>query len=221
MLTYNGKLDSVAVAPDESYTDPQRRGTTQRDDRSRRQFMFKKTEETEWTRFSKALSGRERDESEPVAEAEPAPAPLPPAPAPVTRPANDVHVSSRAASRAPAPEIDEDVESVIGARTVVDGAFKSESSIRVCGTVQGEIESKHSIIIETEASVTAKVTAETVTVSGAVNGQIFCNGRVEIRPSGRVVGEIHAGTLIMQEGAFFEGHLKMVGREAPEAKRVS
>lgn len=185
--------------------------------------MFKKTEETEWTRFSKALSSRERDEAEAAAESEPGPAAAgaaPPArgeaalPSPSSRPvATDVAVASRAVSRPVAPTSDDDdVESTIGEHTTVDGTFKSENSIRIRGSVQGEIESRRSILVDEEANVNAKVTAETVTVAGQVNGQIHCSGRVEIRPSGRVIGEINAGTLIMQEGAFFEGNLKMGSR---------
>ena len=40
-----------------------------------------------------------------------------------------------------------------------------------------------------------------------MNGSIECTGRVEIASSGRVTGEVTAGTLVIQEGAFFEGHL--------------
>jgi cytoskeletal protein CcmA (bactofilin family) len=180
--------------------------------------MFKKTEETEWTRFSKALSSREREEMEaaddegaspaPAAPAAPARAEAP-APPPTRQMASDVNVSARAATR-PAPQVGEDdIESTIGEHTTVDGIFRSENSIRIRGTVQGEIESQRSILVEEEANVTAKVTAAAVTVAGQVNGQIYCSGRVELRPSGRVMGEINAGTLIMQEGAFFEGNLKM------------
>ena len=175
--------------------------------------MFKKTEETEWTRFSKALSPREREEAE-AAEAEaaaPAPAPAP-TPSLSRQSQSDVNVSARSVARAAATDSDEDVESTIGEHTTVDGTFKSENSIRIRGSVQGEIESQRSILIESQANVNAKVTAATVTVAGQVNGQIFCEGRVELRPSGRVIGEINAGTLIMQEGAFFEGHLKMGDR---------
>jgi len=193
--------------------------------------MFKKTEETEWTRFSKALSSRERDEQEEVDEVETAPLPATnyPArsePAPTLRnepasvataqrqPASDVNLTARPASR-PAPpvvETDEEIESTIGEHTIVDGTFKSDNAIKIRGTVAGEIESKSSIFVEAQANVNAKVTANSVTVAGQVNGQIFCRGRVEIRPSGRVIGEINAGTLIMQEGAFFEGNLKMSNR---------
>jgi cytoskeletal protein CcmA (bactofilin family) len=178
--------------------------------------MFRNTEESEWTRFSRALSGREREEPAAAAESESAPTPAasPPTPPPILRqPTSETSVASRSGNRAPTPESSEDeVESTTGERTTIDGTFKSDNSIRVRGTVQGEIESKRTIWVEKSANVTAKVTAESVTVSGQINGQIFSSGRVEIRPSGRVTGEISAGTLIMQEGAFFEGNLKMTGR---------
>lgn len=177
--------------------------------------MFKKTEETEWTRFSKALSSREREETEapPDPEATTVAPPASSAPALTRQPATDVNVTARPASRPQQPaEAEDEFESTIGEHTSVDGTYKSENSIRIRGTVQGEIESQRSIMVEASANVTAKVTAASVTIAGQVNGQIFCSGRVEIRPSGRVIGEINAGTLIMQEGAFFEGHLKMGGR---------
>ncbi|MCC7103727.1 MAG: polymer-forming cytoskeletal protein [Chloroflexi bacterium] len=179
--------------------------------------MFKKTEETEWTRFSKAVPSRQRDELDQTVETEAAS----PSQSTVATPAaprtasQDVNMSvARPAPRpAPATAMSDDVESVIGEQTTVDGSFKSESSIRVRGRVQGEIESRNEIYIEEGATVTAKVTATSITVSGQVDGQIHCSGRLEIRPSGRVTGEINAGTLVMQEGAFFEGQLKM-GRTA-------
>jgi cytoskeletal protein CcmA (bactofilin family) len=197
--------------------------------------MFKKTEETEWTRFSKALSGRDKDEAEEAPEAEssstPAAAPRPAhdevaAPASLTRPAvSEVSVSPRSPTRASPAQPDEDVESTIGEHTTVDGTFKSESSIRILGSVQGEVESQRSVLVEAQANVNAKVTASAVTVAGQVNGQIYCSGRVEILPSGRVVGEINASVLVMQEGAYFEGHLKMGDRATqvttPEAQKAT
>jgi cytoskeletal protein CcmA (bactofilin family) len=83
--------------------------------------------------------------------------------------------------------------------------------------VQGEIESKQRVIVEESAQVQARITAEHVTVLGDVNGAIECSGRLEIASSGRVSGEVSAGTLVIQEGAFFEGHLKMIAPQAIES----
>jgi len=81
--------------------------------------------------------------------------------------------------------------------------------------------------------VTARLTGAQITVAGHVDGQIYCEGRVEIRPTGHVTGEINAGALIVQEGAYFDGNSKMAtgnnsippvnstsGRTAAEAARA-
>src|SRR5262249_24974186 len=65
------------------------------------------------------------------------------------------------------------------------------------------------IFVEEKSHVTARLTASQVTIAGQVDGQIYCDGRVEIRPTGRVTGEISAGALIVQEGAYFDGNSRM------------
>src|SRR5207248_4116397 len=93
--------------------------------------------------------------------------------------------------------------------THYEGTLKAEGAVRLLGSVQGEIHSQGTIIVEEKAHVTARLTAAQVTVAGQVDGQIYCEGRVEIRPTGRVTGEINAGALIVQEGAYFDGNSKM------------
>lgn len=185
--------------------------------------MFKKSEEQEWTRFRGALS-KDREEtgaaaptvsetSDPTVGSTAGPAVAPPA-------ANsgqsfrstvaDVNVGLPSTRLSRSPSTDGvDVESLIGEQTSFEGTLRTEGSVRLLGSVQGEIESKNTIIVEEKARVTARLTAAQVMVAGQVDGQIFCEGRVEIRPSGRVTGEINAGALIVQEGAYFDGNSKM------------
>jgi cytoskeletal protein CcmA (bactofilin family) len=183
--------------------------------------MFKKSEEQEWTRFRGALS-KDRDETG-AAPATPeanettsnaavaAPPAVQAASGPSFRPsAGDVNVglpSSRLTRSAVTDGVE--VESLIGEHTSFEGTLKTEGAVRLLGSVQGEIESKSTIIVEEKAHVTARLTAAQVTISGHVDGQIYCEGRVEIRPTGRVTGEISAGALIVQEGAYFDGNSKM------------
>lgn len=198
--------------------------------------MFKKTEESEWTRFSRALGGAQpstpaQDEAPSAEEPElpvtlnqtaeaptepltpPPPAEPEPDPA-VAEPARPTVYASAPPVSAPmsrVPDLERD-ETVIGEGATVEGTVRSERSIRVRGTVQGEIESAQRVVVEESASVKARVVAEHVTILGDVNGSIECTGRVEIAASGKVAGEVTAGTLVIQEGAFFEGHLKMASR---------
>ncbi|MGI9146963.1 MAG: bactofilin family protein [Chloroflexota bacterium] len=195
--------------------------------------MFKKSEEQEWTRFRGALS-KDRDDgaATPVAaEAnEPTSNTVGPAPQAVQGPsgpsfrpsAGDVNVGVPT-SRLTRSTVSEgvEVESLIGERTSFEGTLKTEGAVRLFGTIQGEIESKSTIIVEEKAHVTARLTGAQVTVSGQVDGQIFCAGRVEIRPTGHVTGEICAGALIVQEGAYFEGNSKMATGGTPSASPSS
>jgi cytoskeletal protein CcmA (bactofilin family) len=183
--------------------------------------MFKKSEEQEWTRFRGALS-KDRDEtgaaptvpdaaSDPTTGTTSGP-PVTGQPAstgPSYRSSGDVNVGlpTRSVSRPISDGVE--VESLIGEHTSFEGTLKTEGSVRLLGTIQGEIESKSTIIVEERAHVTARLTAQQVTVAGQVDGQIFCEGRVEIRPTGRVTGEINAGALIVQEGAYFDGNSRM------------
>jgi cytoskeletal protein CcmA (bactofilin family) len=184
--------------------------------------MFKKSEEQEWTRFRGALS-KDRDEAPaPPATPEPSDAAASVAAGtgvvagqatagPSFRSVGDVNVGLATSRLTRSPVSEGDVESLIGERTTFEGTLKTEGAVRVLGTVQGEIESKNAIIIEERAHVTARLSATQVTIAGRVDGQIFCDGRVEIRPTGHVTGEIHAGALIIQEGAYFDGSSKMAG----------
>lgn len=182
--------------------------------------MFKKSEEQEWTRFRGALS-KDRDEtgaaptvpdaSDPTTGTTSGPpvAAQPASSGPSYRSSVDVNVGlpTRSVSRPISDGVE--VESLIGEHTSFEGTLKTEGSVRLLGTIQGEIESKSTIIVEERAHVTARLTAQQVTVAGQVDGQIFCEGRVEIRPTGRVTGEINAGALIVQEGAYFDGNSRM------------
>jgi cytoskeletal protein CcmA (bactofilin family) len=179
--------------------------------------MFKKSDDTEWSRFRGASKEREEPAAAPESvemtettnAASPGAIPAPGTTAPPYRQPADASVGAppARASRGIADGIE--IESLIGERTSFEGTLKTEGAVRLLGSIQGEIESKSTIIVEERAHVTARLTAAQVTIAGQVDGQIFCDGRVEIRPTGRVTGEINAGALIVQEGAFFDGNSKM------------
>jgi cytoskeletal protein CcmA (bactofilin family) len=196
--------------------------------------MFKKSEEQEWSRFRGALA-KDRDDASTAAptsaeggDTTAAAA----APAPVTSPAaagpsfrhspGDVNVGlpGQRLSRSVSSEMS-DVESLIGEHTHFEGTLKCEGAVRLLGSVQGEIQSNGTIIVEEKAHISARLTGAQVSIAGQVDGQIYCEGRVEIRPTGRVTGEISAGALIVQEGAYFDGNSKMATPGAAAAAAAS
>jgi len=115
--------------------------------------------------------------------------------------------------RSPAPEGGNDTFSVIDGNSIFDGTFHTSRDLRVEGEVKGTIECKGTLFVANGANVGAKVEADNVTVAGDLNGEIRCRGRLQIMPSGKVRGKVVTQTLVINEGAFYEGQLEMAQTE--------
>ena len=61
----------------------------------------------------------------------------------------------------------------------------------------------------------ADITAENVSVSGAVKGNITARGRLEILPTGRVWADIAVASFLIDDGGFFRGEITMSGKPEP------
>ena len=53
-----------------------------------------------------------------------------------------------------------------------------------------------------------------MTVAGDLHGEVNCRGRLQIMPSGRLRGKVNTQTLVINEGAYYEGQLDMANPEA-------
>lgn len=95
--------------------------------------------------------------------------------------------------------------SFIGKGTFIDGKFQVEGNIRIDGNFKGEVEGNADLIIGEGAYIEATIKVRNLTVMGEVHGNIVCSEKLEIHNTGKVVGEIKAGKLIIEENAIFEG----------------
>jgi len=109
--------------------------------------------------------------------------------------------------------------SVIDRHSVFDGTFQANRNLRIEGEVKGTIECRGTLFVAQGATVSAKVEAESITVAGDLNGDIHCQGRLQIMPSGRVRGKVTTVTLVINEGAYYEGQLEMTPPDQRPAPR--
>ncbi len=107
--------------------------------------------------------------------------------------------------------------SVIDRFSNFDGTFHSTRDLRIEGQVKGTIDCQGTLHVAQGANVSAKVEAENISVAGDLDGDINCRGRLQMLPSGRVRGKIQTVTLVINEGAYYEGQLEM----APPESRLS
>ena len=99
--------------------------------------------------------------------------------------------------------------SVIDRHSQFDGVFTAKRDLRIEGEVKGTIECMGTLFIAQGAVVSARVEAENITVAGDLSGEVACRGRLQIMPSGRLRGKIQTKSLVVNEGAYYEGEVEM------------
>ena len=112
--------------------------------------------------------------------------------------------------------------SVVDRGSSFEGTFRSQKDLRVEGELKGTITCDGTLFVAEGAVVSATIDAEHVTVAGDLHGEVRCRGRLQILPSGRVRARVATGSLVIQEGAIYEGELEMAGmeRSAPRPLRT-
>jgi cytoskeletal protein CcmA (bactofilin family) len=111
--------------------------------------------------------------------------------------------------------------SLIDRHSSFDGNFRSQRDLRIEGELKGTVSCDGTLFVAEGAVLSATVDAEHVTVAGDLSGEIRCRGCFQILPSGRVRAKVSTGSLVIQEGALYEGQLEMAGleRSAPRPLR--
>ena len=107
----------------------------------------------------------------------------------------------------------QDVRVSLGSDAEVSGRLSFTTATRIEGRLKGEIRSVDLLVVGPEAHVQATVHAHVLVVLGQIHGDVTCTERVEIRPGGRVLGDISTRALVIAEGGRFEGNCRM-----PDAK---
>ena len=103
----------------------------------------------------------------------------------------------------------QDVRVSLGPDAQVTGKLVFSTPTRIEGKLKGELRASDLLVIGTQAVVHANVHAARLVVLGEVHGQVTGALRVEICAGGRVYGEIETRSLVVREGARFEGRSKM------------
>ncbi len=111
-------------------------------------------------------------------------------------------------------------ESVLGEGLKIEGTLYSEGSLRIDGKVDGKVRSDCEIMIGQNASIKANIKAVNITIAGEVSGDIDCEGRLEILPSGKLTGDVTVGSLVISEGALFFGTSSMSSAKDTKTKPV-
>ncbi|HYP28251.1 MAG TPA: polymer-forming cytoskeletal protein [Blastocatellia bacterium] len=102
----------------------------------------------------------------------------------------------------------------IGRGIEVSGDIRFNERIQVDGKVTGKMTSENgTLIIGESGQLEAQVQVGICVVHGTLYGDLMARTRVEIRKTGRVNGDVITPVLVVEEGAVFNGAIRM-GKEA-------
>ena len=107
---------------------------------------------------------------------------------------------------------------VIGKTVVIRGELSGNEDLYIDGDVEGTVTLPESrLTIGPNAQVKADLSAREVVVFGHLTGNVKATGRVELRQSALVKGDILAGRLSIEESAVLTGRVEL--KASPEAAK--
>jgi cytoskeletal protein CcmA (bactofilin family) len=107
----------------------------------------------------------------------------------------------------------------VGSGTVITGEASFKSMLRVDGRFSGRITSTTgTLIVGAGGQVDANVEVSVATIHGVVNGDIIAGQRIELGRAAKLNGNIQTPSLMIEQGAVFEGSCKMVQSKAAADK---
>jgi len=92
---------------------------------------------------------------------------------------------------------------------VIRGSLSGGGDLVVEGQIEGQVDLKNHLTIETTGKVQADIRAEQLTINGEASGNIDASSRVAINASASVNGDIRAPRIVIEEGAVFNGSIEM------------
>ena len=95
----------------------------------------------------------------------------------------------------------------------MEGELKFRSSFRVDGHFVGDVNSDGSLIVGEKGKIEGEIRVGRLLVSGVVEGLLQGAEQVHLAPSARVLGEIRTPSLVIEDGAKFDGRCVMSGAE--------
>ena len=103
----------------------------------------------------------------------------------------------------------------VGAGTAITGEATFKSLLRIDGKFSGRIASPTgSLIVGAGGTVEANIEVAVATIQGTCNGDIIATQRIELGRAAKLNGNIQTPSLMIEQGAVFEGSCKMIQAKA-------
>lgn len=114
---------------------------------------------------------------------------------------------------------DEEVVAFIGKGVSFKGTITYSGTVRIDGSMEGELQTDGVLVIGETASVSAKITAGTVISHGKINGDIVAKQGVKLCSPAVLDGSVQTPVFSMEDGVIFNGTCEMSRAEVHQLSR--
>ena len=105
------------------------------------------------------------------------------------------------------------IENIIGQSCTIRGDLASDGAFRIDGTIEGSVESRASVVVGESGVIRGGLRGTDIVIAGTVQGDVTCEGHLEILAKGTVEGDIAAKSVRIETGGIFRGTSRMGGRD--------
>ena len=120
-----------------------------------------------------------------------------------------------------AKEGTEDLSAYVGRDVEFKGSISYSGTVRIDGSLEGEIRTDGTLLIGEDAVIQAKVSAGKIVCKGKITGDVVAKESVKLRAPAVINGSVKTPVLSMEDGVLFNGGLEMRGvREVPQGATV-
>ncbi|MBC8277798.1 MAG: polymer-forming cytoskeletal protein [FCB group bacterium] len=102
-----------------------------------------------------------------------------------------------------------ELATIIGHDGLLEGNLTVKHSIRIDGTLKGDLKTTETVTIGKDGNVDGNISAKHLIVGGKIKGFITVNGKTTLESTSTLEGELKTGKLVIEEGAALNGSTTM------------
>ena len=99
----------------------------------------------------------------------------------------------------------------------IKGEITGRGNFMINGEVDGQCDIEGSVTLAKDGFWRGTIKADSVIVTGTVEGEIQASGAVEIGDTARISGSVSGESIAVAEGAVVEGSMQTTGQDQPTA----
>lgn len=107
------------------------------------------------------------------------------------------------------PETLQNELNIINAGTYLEGTIETKGSVQINGRVKGMVKAADEVRVGRSGEIVGEVYAKSARVAGKIEGDVYIEQKLTLEETSSLNGNLTAGKLIIDEGAFFNGKSDM------------